>query len=49
MNAQSKIRYRLEHNCSPHGRGRNKIFHNANARRQSFIERRRARIAQAVA
>jgi hypothetical protein len=45
-NDQGKIRYRLEHNSCPHVRGRNKIYPNSNARRQAFIERRRARIAQ---
>ena len=41
MNAQSLIRYRMERNYSPHQRGRNKIYPNAESRRKAFIERRR--------
>ena len=50
ISAQNKIRYRLVehiHTTPPKKRGRNKIYPDGNARRQAYIERRRARIAQA--
>ena len=49
ITAQNMIRYRLtEHiHSPPKKRGRKRIYPDANARRQAFVQRRRLRLAQA--
>ena len=52
ITSQNMISYRLvehTHTSPPKKRGRKRIYPDANARRQAFIQRRRLRLAQSCA